>query len=75
MQKLVSAEDGKKYQTNIEFFEYITTSSQNEKQIHEVAKAINTAEETALQKIKKVCNPKQEQHNAVEDSSVVRDNQ
>jgi hypothetical protein len=54
---------------------YITTSSQNEKQIHEVAKAINTAEETALQKIKKVCNPKQEQHNAVEDSSVVRDNQ
>ena len=57
------------------FWMYITTSSQNEKQIHEVAKAINTAEETALQKIKKVCNPKQEQHNAVEDSSVVRDNQ
>lgn len=54
---------------------YITSSSENEQQIHDVAKAINTAEEAALKKIKMVCNPKQEQHNAEEDSSVVRDRQ
>ena len=57
------------------FWMYITTSSQNEKQIHEIAKAINTAEEIALKKIEKVCNPKQEQSNAVEDSEIVRDNE
>ena len=52
---------------------YITTSLQNEEQIKEIAKAINTAEETALKKIKMVCNPKQEQQNASEYSSAVRD--
>ena len=57
------------------FWMYITSSSENELQIHEVAKSINTAEEAALNKIKKVCNPKQEQHNAEEDSGVVRDRQ
>lgn len=54
---------------------YITSPSENKVQINEVASAINTAEEDALKKIKLVCNPKQENVNAEEQSSVVRDKQ
>lgn len=54
---------------------YITTSSNNEKQISEIARDIEAAEKAALDKIKTSCNPKQQQSNAVEDSSVVRDHQ
>lgn len=57
------------------FWMYITSSSANEKQINEIAKDIDKAEEEALKKIKMSCNPKQEQHNASEHNSVVRDNQ
>lgn len=53
---------------------YITSRAENEKQINQVAASINNAEEAALKKIKMVCNPKQEQTNAVEHSSVEKDN-
>ena len=52
---------------------YITSSSENEQQLNEVASAINAAEDEALRKIKFELNPKQDNDNAVEDSSVRRD--
>lgn len=54
---------------------YITSSESNRQQIQEVASAINEAEEEALKRIKLVCNVKQGNDNAVEESSVVRDSQ
>ena len=53
----------------------LTSSAENRRLINKVATDINSAENEALKKIKLVCNPKQENLNAEEDSSVARDRQ
>jgi hypothetical protein len=53
----------------------LTSSAENRRIINQVATDIDEAENEALKKIKLICNPKQENLNAEEESSVVRDNQ
>ena len=51
----------------------ITSSAENRQLINDIAYDIDKAENDALKKIKLKCNPMQEQKNAMEKSSVVRD--
>ena len=51
----------------------ITSSNYNKQLINDIAYDIDKAENNALMKIKLKCNPMQEQTNAIEKSSVVRD--
>jgi hypothetical protein len=53
----------------------LTSPAENRRLINAVATDINEAENEALKKIKLVCNPKQENLNAEEESSVARDRQ